>query len=206
MYAKANVNSHIMKGDPNHMKKLVVIFPGIGYHCDKPLLYYSRKLAAELGYETAVPLQYTFSGGNIRGNAAKMQEAFDILYEQAEASLSTVDWSSYDDILFLSKSVGTIISSAYTKKHSVPCHQILYTPLEQTYLFTPTDSIAFIGKKDPWSNVEKVILTSREQTVPIYTYDNANHSLETPDTMQNLKILKDVMKISKEYILTWRNK
>ena len=25
--------------------KLVVCFPGIGYHCDKPLLYYSRRLA-----------------------------------------------------------------------------------------------------------------------------------------------------------------
>ena len=24
--------------------KLVVCFPGIGYHCDKPLLYYSRRL------------------------------------------------------------------------------------------------------------------------------------------------------------------
>ena len=26
------------------MKKLVVLFPGIGYHCDKPLLYYGLKL------------------------------------------------------------------------------------------------------------------------------------------------------------------
>ena len=31
--------------------KLVVCFPGIGYHCDKPLLYYSRKLAACAGYD-----------------------------------------------------------------------------------------------------------------------------------------------------------
>ena len=27
--------------------KAAVFFPGIGYHCDKPLLYYSRKLAQE---------------------------------------------------------------------------------------------------------------------------------------------------------------
>ncbi len=26
-------------------KRLAVLFPGIGYHCDKPLLYYSAKLA-----------------------------------------------------------------------------------------------------------------------------------------------------------------
>ena len=32
-------------------KKIAVLFPGIGYHTDKPLLYYSRKLAMERGYE-----------------------------------------------------------------------------------------------------------------------------------------------------------
>ena len=33
------------------MGKLAVIFPGIGYTADKPLLYYSRRIAANLGYE-----------------------------------------------------------------------------------------------------------------------------------------------------------
>ena len=33
------------------MKKLAVIFPGVGYHTDKPLLYYSKKLASRNGYE-----------------------------------------------------------------------------------------------------------------------------------------------------------
>ena len=31
--------------------KLAVLFPGIGYHVDKPLLYYGRKLAVQRGYE-----------------------------------------------------------------------------------------------------------------------------------------------------------
>ena len=32
-------------------KKIAVLFPGIGYHTDKPLLYYGKKLAGERGYE-----------------------------------------------------------------------------------------------------------------------------------------------------------
>ena len=48
--------------------KAAVFFPGIGYHCDKPLLYYSRKLAQECGYEETIALSYTYDGGNIRGN------------------------------------------------------------------------------------------------------------------------------------------
>lgn len=34
--------------------KIAVFFPGIGYHCDKPLLYYARKLVQEYGYEKIV--------------------------------------------------------------------------------------------------------------------------------------------------------
>ena len=48
--------------------KAAVFFPGIGYHCDKPLLYYSRKLAQECGYEETIALSYTYDGGNIRVN------------------------------------------------------------------------------------------------------------------------------------------
>ena len=32
-------------------EKLVVIFPGMGYNGDKPLLYYTKKLAKAAGYD-----------------------------------------------------------------------------------------------------------------------------------------------------------
>ncbi len=81
--------------------KLVVCFPGIGYHCDKPLLYYSRKLAACAGYDHTLLLQYTYHKDGLRGSPAALREAFDALYAQAEAQLSAVDWPQYDDVLFL---------------------------------------------------------------------------------------------------------
>ena len=33
------------------MKKIAVVFPGVGYTKDRPLLYYAGKLAAANGYE-----------------------------------------------------------------------------------------------------------------------------------------------------------
>lgn len=93
---------------------IVVFFPGIGYHCDKPLLYYSRKLAQESGYEKIVSLSYSYDGKNIRGNEQKMQEAFDSLYEQAGNDLAAIDFTQYSEILFVSKSIGTVIASAYS--------------------------------------------------------------------------------------------
>ena len=32
-------------------KKIAVVFPGMGYHTDKPLLYYSKRIARSMGYE-----------------------------------------------------------------------------------------------------------------------------------------------------------
>lgn len=176
------------------MKKLAVVFPGIGYHCDKPLLYYGRKVLAEEGFAECILLHYTFDGGNIRGNAEKMQEAFFSLHKQAKEQLTQVQWDSYEEIVFLSKSIGTAIGAAIARELQLPqIKQILYTPLEQTYQFDPQNAIAFIGTKDPWSEVEQVIALSKAADVPIHVYEGCNHSLECEDVLRNLDILKDVM-------------
>lgn len=229
-------------------RKLAVYFPGIGYHCDKPLLYYSRRLAAAAGYEE-LQLSYTFSGGNIRGNKEKMREAFFALYEQAKEQLGAVDWSACDEILFVSKSIGTIISAAYAAEQKISCRQILYTPLEDTFrveeelglsdvcqaeagLLAGTTvtqgqtsdykqmmmqktgkedqteesawmigrAIAFIGTADPWSEVPRVIALSEKKGIPIFSYESANHSLETGDALECLEILTDVMTKTKAFL------
>ena len=83
--------------------KLAVFFPGIGYHCDKPLLYYAKKLTQQCRYEECISLSYSYDGGNIRGNQQKMQQAFEALYAQAEEKLADVDFGKYSEILFISK-------------------------------------------------------------------------------------------------------
>lgn len=183
------------------MKKLLVIFPGIGYHADKPLLYYGRKLAEAGGYTEQITTAYTFSGGNIRGNESKMKEAAENLYAQAEEMLKEVFWADYDDILFMSKSIGTIIATQYASRHHLKgVRHILYTPLEYTFLDAPQDAIAFIGTNDPWSDVAKVIALCDEYHIPLHVYDGGNHSLEKEDVLENLQIMEDVMAYTKDYI------
>ena len=181
--------------------KLAVFFPGIGYHCDKPLLYYAKKLTQQCRYEECISLSYSYDGGNIRGNQQKMQQAFESLYVQAEKSLSAIDFNKYDEILFISKSVGTIIASAYAEKHNLKCRQILYTPLKYTYDYKHDDAVSFIGTSDPWSIVPEVEELSQKQKVPMYVYENTNHSLETEDTLENLRILQDVMMKTKTFCI-----
>ena len=182
------------------ISKIAVFFPGIGYHCDKPLLYYSRNIARELGYQNYRNVNYTYKAENIRGNEEKMKEAYEALFLQAEAALTDIIWSDYDDVLFISKSIGTIIATSYAEKYGLKdARQILYTPLSQTYLFPPKQAIAFIGTADPWSDTDEIIRLSNANHVPLTVYDECNHSLECTDTLKNLDILTDVMQKTNDF-------
>ena len=42
---------------------------------------------------------------------------------------------------------------------------------------------------------------SQNQAVPIYVYEDANHSLEKGNVLQNIDILKSVLKKTKNYLI-----
>lgn len=186
------------------MAKIAVYFPGIGYHCDKPLLYYSRDIACEQGYQEHRKIQYTYHAGNIRGNEKKMQEAYEVLFSQAEAELADMVWDDYEEVLFVSKSVGTIIAASYAKKYGLSrARHILYTPLAQTFQFAPKQAVAFIGTADPWSDTEEIIRLAKENQIPITVYEGCNHSLECDDTMKNIENLRDIMQKTRDFCKTF---
>ena len=88
-------------------EKIACLFPGIGYTCDKPLLYYSWKLLKGMGWEIR-PVQYSGFPDHVKGNLDKMEQCARMALEQAEELLREIDWSEYADILFIGKSVGTV--------------------------------------------------------------------------------------------------
>lgn len=180
------------------MGKLAVFFPGIGYHCDKPLLYYSEKLAKQYQYET-IKIGY-------EGLSRDLDEAFAGALSQTEACLSEIDWKQYEDVLFVSKSIGTAVACAYAEKHAVTCRNIYYTPLGKTFAFVPQMGIVFHGTGDPWAETEMIRTKCKERRLPLFIVEQSNHSLEIPgDTRRNLEILAEVMEGTQSYIanLVW---
>jgi len=181
------------------MKRLAVFFPGVGYHVDKPLLYYSRKLAEQYGYETA-DVTYGGFGKGIRGSAEKMEKAFFSALEQAEKILEQVDFQKYDDVIFISKSVGTAVASAYAGKHGMKTRNIYYTPVEASFRFMKQPGIVFTGTKDAWVEFEAVERGCEEGGYPLYVTEDANHSLETGNVAKDLENLQEIMRVTEEYI------
>lgn len=176
--------------------KIAILFPGIGYTCDRPLLYYAGKICSQYQYERT-PVSYT--------NLPKsIPEAFSEAYAQAEAYLENIRWNEYDDILFISKSIGTAVATAYAKNHGIRCRNIYYTPLAQTFEFSPQAGIVFHGTSDPWADTAVIRTNCEERRLPLHIIDNANHSLElsagSRAALQNIEILENVMKLSEQYI------
>lgn len=181
-------------------KKIAVLFPGIGYTCDKPLLYYAGKLAAEKDYKI-LKVEYGNFPSGIKGNKEKMAEAFQSGLEQAENILSQVCWEEYEDILFISKSIGTVISAAFAKKHKLKVENILFTPLKQTFQFADNNSIVFHGTADPWANTDDIIEECKKLKIPFFLTERANHSLETGDVLDDLRNIKRTMEQVNEFII-----
>lgn len=181
------------------MKKIAVIFPGVGYHVDKPLLYYSRKIAAQNGYEIR-EVQYGNFPKGVKGSQEKMEKAFFSALEQAEEMLADIDFTEYDDVLFISKSVGTAVASAYAGKHRLNTRNVYYTPVEASFQFMTQPGIVFTGTKDSWVEFEAVERGCEEGGFPLHATEGANHSLETGDVGKDLENLREIMKITAEYI------
>ena len=182
------------------MKKLAVIFPGVGYHTDKPLLYYSKKIASQNGYEI-VEVPYGKFPEGVKGSKEKMEKAFFSAVAQAEDILKDVDFSEYGDILFISKSVGTAVSAAYAGKHHLETRNIYYTPVEASFQFMKQPGIAFTGTKDSWVNHEAIKAGCEKGGFPLHTTEGANHSLETGNVMTDVENLREIMRITENYIV-----
>ena len=156
--------------------KLAVIFPGIGYTADKPLLYYASRLARHYGYQI-LTVSYGTLPENVKGDHAKMKQAFELAYEQTEQALQDIDWNSYGSILFISKSIGTVIASAYASRHNIKGKSILFTPLTDTFPLLVPAALHFTvlqihGQKQTlsvhWLNKKKSLFFLRQMPITLW--------------------------------------
>lgn len=180
--------------------KLAVIFPGIGYHTDKPLLYYSRKLAQQYHYEI-IPVSYDGFPADVKGSPEKMKAAFLSAMEQTETLLKDVDFSLYDTCLFISKSVGTAVAAAYARNHRLTTCNVFYTPVEASFSFMEQAGIVFTGTSDPWVEAALVKRECAKRNLPLFITKDGNHSLETGDAMTDLRNINKIMEQTRSYIV-----
>lgn len=178
------------------MKRLTVVFPGIGYTAEKPLLYYSRRIAEHFGYESLI-IPYTGFPKKVKGDRDKIKKSCQIALTQAKEILDGIDLVAYEDILFIGKSIGTVAAANIASQSPLRnrIRLILYTPLVDTFAVSVKDAIAFTGSADPWVCKEenRIPVLCNQFGIACTVIEGANHSLETSDPRTDIRNLQEIM-------------
>ncbi len=175
--------------------KLAVIFPGMGYHSDKPLLYYSKKLERSRGYEV-IEISYDFQtrAKDIMNDKEAKNEAFLHAVSETKKQLSSVDYADYNDIIFIGKSIGTAVAAYYDKENGVNARYVVFTPVPETFNHLRDNcGIVFHGTADPWCETGLVESKCEELHLELFKVGGANHSLETNDPIIDCSRLPGIL-------------
>ncbi len=176
-------------------KKIVVIFPGMGYHSDKPLLFFTKRLARENGYEIVeVEYEFPYKAREIMNDKVRMKEAFDLAVPQLKEQLAGIDFNGCDDVIFAGKSIGTALAAYYDNENNVGARHIVFTPVPQTFeMLRERCGVVFHGLNDPWCDNRIAEAECSRLDLELIKVDGANHSLETDSTMDDLGNLRKIM-------------
>ena len=170
-------------------EKLAVLFPGVGYQIDRPLLYHSAKLARERGYEVCT-VSYP----------ERIQQAIELCSRAAAEQLFGIAPDQHKQLLFISKSLGTAVAAVCAARFSLSPQQVYYTPVENSFAYFRREGLVFHGTADPWARTEVVKNECRRLGLPLFLVENADHSLETADTLHDLETLQRVMARTAQYL------
>ena len=177
------------------MKKTAVIFPGVGYTKDRPLLYYSGKLAASFGYEL---VHVDFSGIDWSKEKLKdpdfLKEALDICLKRIDGVIPDPAELAVHDTVFISKSIGTVAACAYAHKHSLDVPQLCFSPLEMIEGFVKKNgAVLFYGDADPFADPASIEKIAKDKSLMAVKIAGGNHSLETGDIFTDIDNMKLMM-------------
>ena len=167
-------------------KNLAVLFPGKGYVVTCPLLYYAYLKYERRGYE-CVSISY--------GDYNNIDDARNNVLIQ----INKLDFSSYDDIVFLSKSMGTIVAGWIDDEICENVRHIYLTPIKDTLKYLKREkniSIVIAGTNDPFLDANILSAHCNQENIKMELIDDADHSLETTaDVSANIDILKRVVEL-----------
>jgi hypothetical protein len=180
------------------MKKLCVVFPGRRYSCDRSLLYFPSRVIEQAGFEM-VYMHYDIPKEihEVEPLEENIQEAFQYCKEH----LAEIDFRKYDEIIFLSKSIGTIVAANYEQSQGLSnVYQIFITPLDETLPFIEDKDLIICGDSD------RYLQDAKKKLAPFpnnYIFPGFTHSLESKDNYRlTVKTIGDVTGIVDFYVRT----
>lgn len=175
-------------------KKLVVIFPGTNYSSDCPLLYYAGFKFEARGYEKVV-----IGYGDLLKHDKSLDESLEDIKSLVLTQLQLFDFHEYKDIVFVSKSLGTVVAGWIEEKLCIKVRHIYLTPIIETlpYIHNEKNIITVIaGTKDRHLDAEVLKKHCIKENIPLKQIEGVGHRLEAWGNMdKNIEILRDIVSL-----------
>ncbi|MFC3750105.1 hypothetical protein [Paenibacillus sp. GCM10012306] len=184
-------HKHITRGS----KVLAVIFPGKNYSTERPLLEYAAKVAAEYNCDI-LQLEYGYQSARVE----MKREDIGIIVEECTNAITSVP--KYEKILFISKSIGTVIAGkvAATLKASQQIEHLYLTPIPDAIpLIEQSRGSVIYGSADPLFSEPHSRELAGLRNIKVYRIDDANHSLEVGNVKESLAILIVIINMYHEF-------
>lgn len=177
--------------------KLLVEFPGRNYSCDKPLLYYAGKVFERKGYDV-LRLDYN---AHIKGNKDDIAGLIGEARTYAAEQLEDIDFSRYEDIVFISKSMGTALAGYFEMQLGIVARHIYLTPVQEALRYMQRGKcIVVSGREDKVLDSRRLRIYCVEQEIALKQFDEVGHSLEHPEDMnKTFAVLMVIIRMYKEF-------
>lgn len=181
--------------------KLAVFFPGIGYSLDMPLLYYSKKIAKNREYEILETEYENIDLSMLFENRENLKKEMEKTYLSLKKKLDEVSFEKYEEVLFISKSIGTVFALRYDTENSLNAKHVLLTPVSDTFTFYNSQkSVVFYGTEDPFIKKGDVEDFCKKNSIRMYSVSGGNHSLETGNIKNDIDILNINMSVISNFM------
>lgn len=170
--------------------KLAVLFPGMAYPLDAPLMWYATRAAFDAGCDV-LGVEYGY-----QANRAELDmDDLDYLIEETAGALNRMLSVQYSQMVFIGKSLGTVVQTEILRELSSPVrNHVFLTPLKRTIpgMLRSENALVVVGDGDGAFKAEDVGEIAGASNIKLAVIPGANHGLEVDNFRVSLDILKDV--------------
>ena len=174
---------------------IAVCFPGTGFTCKEALF---ERLASDYsarGYDT---LRLDFSHIPFR-EIESLEEAVAVAQRAVKRQLSHITFEEYEDVVFVSKSLGTILAAQYEQDYALLPRHLFLTPLNKTLMLIRPESrvIAMVlGTQDRFLTGRALMSFCEPREMTCCLIEGVNHSLkDDQDAERTARIIDQVAQL-----------
>ena len=174
---------------------IAVCFPGTGFTCKEALFERLASDYAVRGYEIVC---LDFSHIPFR-EIETLEEAVALSQRAVKRQLMHITFSEYKDVVFISKSLGTILAAQFERDNDLSPRQLYLTPLNKTLMLIRPESrvIAMVlGTQDRFLTGRALMSFCEPRNITCCLIEGVNHSLKDDlNAERTQKIIDQIAKL-----------